>query len=244
MQINRSTAAARPAAYKVQNLADPAPAQSATAPAAQPTAVSPEAKAQAAAVGGTMFWGGAVAAAVGALLCPPVALAGLAIGAVGGFGWLVNQNGKQPELAKPADTPAPKPVAAEAAKQPLDGPGRRRLERIFDELDEDKNGRLEGDELNDNTLLGFVPETDEGMTRADFVAEASQMDGIGDLRLADVKAASLKTAIFTLMTEVWGTDAYCNDTSFAWWKGQLKTVNGDMDRLRGVMEDYKKGIDR
>lgn len=53
-----------------------------------------------------------------------------------------------------------------------------------------------------------------------------------------------KARIFALMTEVWDTDAYCNEQSYKWWRGQLKLVNGDMDQLREVMMAYKKSIER
>lgn len=47
-----------------------------------------------------------------------------------------------------------------------------------------------------------------------------------------------------LMNEVWGTKALFNEASYAWWKGQLKLVNGDYDRLEEVMRAYKKSIER
>ena len=47
-----------------------------------------------------------------------------------------------------------------------------------------------------------------------------------------------------LMAEVWGTAALFNESSYAWWKGQLKLVNGDYDRLQEVMVAYKKSIER
>ncbi|MFN3429517.1 MAG: hypothetical protein ACK46X_06160 [Candidatus Sericytochromatia bacterium] len=58
------------------------------------------------------------------------------------------------------------------------------------------------------------------------------------------KPACLRDRIFDLMTEVWGTDAYCNDTSYRWWVGQLKLAGGDFERLRQVMTDYAKSIER
>jgi hypothetical protein len=147
---------------------------------------------------------------------------------------------KEPELAKPSDTPLPKPVVQRAT---LDAPNRRRLENVFQEMDEDGNGRLEGDELTSNSLLTFDPVTDEGITQSEFVDEVAGMGGSETLTAAAIREASLKGAIFKMMTEVWGTEGYCNHTSFMWWKGQLKTVNGDMDRLRVLMENYKKSIE-
>jgi hypothetical protein len=147
---------------------------------------------------------------------------------------------KDPELAKPSDTPLPKPVVQRPA---LDAPNRRRLENAFREMDEDGNGRLEGDELTSNSLLTFDPVKDEGITQSEFVDEVAGMEGSETLTAAALRETSLKGAIFKMMTEVWGTDGYCNHTSFMWWKGQLKTVNGDMDRLRVLMENYKKSIE-
>ncbi|MNS22328.1 hypothetical protein D3C72_541130 [compost metagenome] len=58
------------------------------------------------------------------------------------------------------------------------------------------------------------------------------------------KPKSHRDRIFDMMGEVWGTKAICNDSSYRWWLGQLKLVNGDYDRLRVVMTDYAKSIER
>jgi hypothetical protein len=58
------------------------------------------------------------------------------------------------------------------------------------------------------------------------------------------KPKSHRERIYDLMGEVWGTKAICNDSSYRWWLGQLKLVNGDYDRLRQVMTDYAKSIER
>lgn len=236
MQINRSNATVARPTYKVQNVPGPDLMDTKNLPLkaapALPTA-SPAAPSNGPDLGGLV--GGYLKQVALAVVSPPLAIANLVGTAVTS---LLGFFSKQPEQQA---APAPQPAAA-PEKPAVSAGDRRRLQAAFKELDEDGNGKLEGDELKNNTLLSFDGDADEGMTASEFVDEVSAMDGQADITASAVKDASLKGRIFKLMTEVWGTDAYCNDTSYKWWKGQLKTVNGDLDRLRTVMEDYKKGI--
>jgi hypothetical protein len=152
--------------------------------------------------------------------------------------------GAKQEASAPA--PAAKAPQAPASQAPAPTPGdRRRLEGAFRELDEDGNGRLEGDELADNGgLLAFDRTSDAGMTMGEFVNEVAPLEGSSAISADAIRAQSVKGKIFALMTDVWGTDAYCNETSYKWWKGQLKLVGGDYEKLREKMADYKKSIER
>lgn len=163
------------------------------------------------------------------------AAAGFVAGVVGWFGSMMKGPEPQPALSAPV-----------SMKRLPDAAATERLGQVFDELDEDRDGRLTGGELTQNTLFAFNPACESGKTRAQFIEEAFALecrDGV-TLSPEEARACSPRGRIAALMQEVWGTPELFNETSFKWWKGQLKLVNGNYDRLQEKMVDYKKSIER
>jgi hypothetical protein len=234
MQVNKTTNTASKATYKTLNVAD----KELMVPPKMPVVVfnpMPPTQVPAPAAPGPNLLEVALTA------LNPLGAFGMQIGKWVGD-WLAP---KPPAPAPPVSTTVVvAPPAAPPQAPSLSAGDRRRFENAYRELDEDRNGRLEGDELTSNGLMAFDPDTDAGMTMSDFVDEASKLEGADGISAASLRRASLKSRIFDLMTEVWGHDRFCNDTSYAWWKGQLKLAGGDFDKLRDTMTAYKKSIER